>query len=112
VDDSPNPAARSATIREVARRSVERNIVAVHDFEEPLYSASAREMPGRFCFDALVPYTGVLWKGDRVDRAARRGLKALNRAYAGMAGCRADVAEEWVKAAEAALAAVMRSDRC
>ncbi len=103
VDDSQAREARCATIREVTVRSAETNVVVVHDYEQPFYAASTRAMPARYCFDALVPYTGVLWKGSRVNGEARRKFKALNRAFAAMAGCPADRTDAWIEVADATL---------
>jgi len=82
VDNGPTGDERVATIREVANRCDESNLVVVHDFENLPYQQAAAGLPHSFCFDAHCPHTGVLWKGGRIDRAARGKLKHMNKQIA------------------------------
>lgn len=75
IDDGRDLAERAATIREVAPRVSEQTLVVVHDFENVAYQEALGELQ-RFVFDALVPHTGVGWRGEQ-PRCAK--FQALNR---------------------------------
>lgn len=75
IDDGRDLAERVATIREVAPRVSEQTLVVVHDFENVVYQDALGELQ-RFVFDALVPHTGVGWRGEQ-PRCAK--FQALNR---------------------------------
>ena len=82
VDNGPTGDERVATIKEVANRCHDSNLVMVHDFENLPYQQAASLFPHRFCFDSHCPHTGVLWKGERVDREIRSKLKHMNKEIA------------------------------
>jgi predicted O-methyltransferase YrrM len=62
IDDQKRVEARARTIRAVASRQP-KGLVVVHDFEVAAYQKAARGLASGIVFNALQPYTGVLWRG-------------------------------------------------
>jgi len=86
IDNGPSADARAATIREVAKRCHDSNLIVIHDFENLPYQQAARELPQRFFFDSHCPYTGFLWRNGRIDRVTRSKLKRMKKQIGRHAG--------------------------
>ncbi len=83
ADDSTSLEARSATIREVARRRPQKPVLVMHDFEQPLYQQAAKEFRRRHRFTGLSPNTGAAWNGRQLRAVPLRRLNRMMRLQRG-----------------------------
>ena len=98
IDNGPDWPARVGTIETVVRKHQRRPVIVIHDFEQQVYVDAARPMPDRFVFDAFIPYTGVLWRGDAIPTTLTRHFRAINRAITKNLAARPDDRHFWIQA--------------
>ena len=77
VDNGRTITERQESIRRVAEHAADRNAVVVHDFEQTAYRVAVRALPNRVDFSALLPNTGVAWRGATIDRARLMALRSV-----------------------------------
>lgn len=77
VDNGRTITERQQSIRWVAERATNRNIVVVHDYEQTAYRVAVRALRHRVDFSALLPNTGVAWREAKIDRTRLMALKNL-----------------------------------
>ena len=84
IDDSQTSEGRSKSIRAIAGRCDDRNVVVIHDFEVAEYRSAARALRHRwhrFTFSGLNPYTGTAWATGRLDKRALRRVDRVIRKH-------------------------------
>lgn len=99
VDNGRTIAERQQSIRWVAERATDRNVVIVHDYEQTAYRMAVRALPHRVDFSALLPNTGVAWRGGGVDRSRLMALRSMIAQNS--REVRPDAIREWAKLFEA-----------
>ncbi len=93
VDDSRELVDRARTLTELARCSLGGAVLVIHDFEHAAYRQPVSKFSQRFCFDAFLPNTGVVWEGARLSRQMLKELHSIILRHA--ASISPDQREEW-----------------
>ncbi|SRR5260370_6162908 len=80
IDDSASAEERARTIQTVCSQASASSVIAIHDFEIPLYRRSLPAGMNMRVFDAYMPLTGLCWTGRRLESPQFAGLnKAMRR---------------------------------
>lgn len=76
VDDSTTVVERAETIRQLAKRPPQKQLIVIHDIEVSDYRKAASTFEHKQIFRAFTPQTGVVWNGSTELVGV---LKKLNR---------------------------------
>ena len=79
IDDGLTAEQRAQTIQGFFVSHLQARVVAVHDFEIALYREMVPRTMQSFCFDGVLPWTGVIWRGETLRLSDLRRLNRLIR---------------------------------